>query len=116
MDLQWLALSFLEIERVHLKSEGLDPSFNRPFSTILTWTCPSRLVSKNERINYLVLFYKTAWASSEPKYLSTAKMSVELSPGDVPYKKPLETWPLIEKSFPKSYQSLINKVKKQFQF
>ena len=24
----WLALSFLEIERVYFKSEGLDPSFN----------------------------------------------------------------------------------------
>ena len=32
MGLQWLALSFLEIERVYFKSEEeLDPSFNRPF-------------------------------------------------------------------------------------
>ena len=105
----------------------MDPSFNlidcSKDSTILTWTCPSRLESKKERkkerINYEVLSHKTASASPELTYLRTAKMSVDPSLRDVPlfirshFK---ETWSLLEKVFSKSDHSFINKVKKRFQF
>ena len=107
----------------NLKEFTLHTNFHRSLSCIKVAheNSPSSIWKQLSSIlgSFEVLSHKTAWACPKLTYLRTAKMSVEPSLRDVSLfirNRFKETWSLLEKSFPKSDQSLINKVKSRFQF